>query len=62
MIREQGQMSVATQEREFEEAMDRVKAEMHAVQARMKELAEAEVMTKEIARLEADYTLLIQTT
>ena len=27
-----------------------------------KELAEAEVLTKEIARLEADYTLLIQTT
>ena len=53
---------MATQEREFEEAMDRVKAELYAVQARMKELAEAEVLTKEIARLEADYTLLIQTT
>jgi hypothetical protein len=48
-------LAVATQEREFQEAMDKVKAELHAVQARMKELAEAEVVTKEIARLEADY-------
>jgi hypothetical protein len=61
MIRDSGQLAVATQEREFQEAMDKVKAELHAVQARIKELAEAEVMTKEIARLEADYQLLAKT-
>jgi hypothetical protein len=42
--------------------MDKVKAELHAAQARMRELAEAEVVTKEIARLEAEYQLLIKTT
>jgi hypothetical protein len=55
-------LAVATQEREFQEAIDKVKAELHAVQARMKELAEAEVVTKEVARLEADYQLQVKTT
>ena len=59
MIREQGQLAVATQEREFEEAMDKVKAELFAVQARMKELAEQEFVTKEFARVEAKYKDLI---
>jgi len=42
--------------------MDKIKADSFAVQARLKELAETEYVTKEFARIEADYQLLNKTT
>ena len=42
--------------------MDKIKADSFAVQARLKELAETEYVTKELARIEADYQLLNKTT